>query len=417
MARKETTTCVIAGGGLAGVVLGLLLARSGVEVVVLERRHELLGDFRAAALTPSTSDVLEALGLAADLRRLPHQTCAVLALHTDTARVPLCDLSRLRRAPHPHHLVLAQWDLLELLATRAQRYPEFTLRTGAEVVGVRTERGRIIGLRYRDSDGVHDITATLTVAADGRASSLRGRLGLRVQPLASDLDVAQLRLSRHSGDPDESFLRVTDGRVITGAAREHYWELDHVVPAGGHRALLRHGIGALRHSVAEALPHFAGRVGEITDTDEVPVARAGLGRLREWYRPGVLVLGDAAHPMSPLGGFGVDLAVQDAVAAANITAAHLLLAQKRGRALPDEVLQRVQQRRWWPTVAAQVLQRLLQEHLAAPAFAGAAVPAGWTRLTRVPGWPRLAARWFGYGLRPEHVATPELASPRGPLFH
>lgn len=406
----ESTTCVIAGCGPAGAMLGLLLARAGVDVTVLEQHGDFLRDFRGDTIHASTLRVLDELELLDAFHRLPHQQVSELAVETDTGAATLADFGTLRE-PFPYIALVPQWDFLDFLTREAARYPHFTLRRNAEVTDLVQEtggHGRISGLRYRTPSGsAHEIRAQLTVAADGRHSAVREAAGLARREFGAPMDVLWLRLPRRHGDRDGSFGRVSPGHFLVLLQRTHHWQVGAVIPKGAYERMRARGIDALRGDLARLVPFVADRVGEIRDWDDVRTLRVRIDRLRRWHRPGLLCIGDAAHAMSPVGGVGINLAIQDAVAAANLLARPLA----RGEA-DDGHLARVQRRRWFPTVATQLVQRVIQRRvirrvLGARTASNRAspLPAPLRLLERFPAVRRIPARFVAVGFRPEHVAA------------
>ncbi|MGA4988478.1 FAD-dependent oxidoreductase [Nonomuraea bangladeshensis] len=397
-------TAVIAGGGPAGAMLALLLARAGVEVTLLEKHADFLRDFRGDTIHPSTLQVLDELGLVDELLKLPHQEVRDVGLVTDAGEVRMASLRRLPR-PYDYIAFVPQWDFLTILTSAARRYPGFRLLMGAEAYDLIRERGAVRGVRYRDASGEHELRADLTVAADGRRSALRERAGLVPRELGAPMDVLWFRLPWRDGDPADTFLRVSRGHMMVGINRVSYWQLAYLIPKGGHDRLVGQGIEALRRPVARLLPFLADRVSELGSYDDVSVLTVAINRLRRWHRPGFLCIGDAAHAMSPVFGVGINLAVQDAVAAANALAAPL----RSGAPVPESLLHRIQRRRTPPTVITQTAQRVAQNLLVRRALRGSFDPGVLPRdLTRVPLLNRLLPRLVGTGIRPEHVETEEV---------
>ncbi|MGN9839901.1 FAD-dependent oxidoreductase [Nonomuraea sp. H19] len=394
-------SCVIAGGGPAGAMLALLLARSGVEVTLLEKHADFLRDFRGDTIHPSTLQVLDELGLADEVLKLPHRKLYEPRLVTDTGEVRLTSL---RTLPGPYNYIafIPQWDFLSIVTSAAARYPGFRLLMRSEAYDLIREGGAVRGLRYRDESGEHEIRADLTVAADGRQSVLRERAGLVPQEFGAPMDVVWFRLPWREGDPEDTFLRVARGHMMVAINRVSYWQLAYMIPKGGFDRLVAAGADALRKPVAALLPFLGDRIGQLGGYDDVSVLTVVINRLRRWHRPGFLCIGDAAHAMSPVFGVGINLAIQDAVATANLLAGSL----RSGAPIPESTLRLLQQRRMRPTKVTQAAQRVVQNLLIERALKRQFDPARLPRnLSRIPPLARLTARFFGYGVRPEHVAT------------
>ncbi|MEV4382509.1 FAD-dependent oxidoreductase [Streptosporangium sp. NPDC049644] len=399
MARN---TCVIAGGGPAGAMLALLLARAGVEVTLLEKHGDFLRDFRGDTIHPSTLQILDELGLAEEFHRLPHRKAYGLEIQTDDTTVPIADLSGLK-GKYQYIAFVPQWEFLDLLTGAAARYPNFHLLMESEVHGVIREGDTVRGVRYRDASGEHELRATLTVAADGRRSDVREAAGLVPVEHGAPMDVVWFRLPREPTDSEATFLRMSAGHLMVSINRETYWQLAYVIPKNGFEALRSAGIATLREQVARLLPFLADRVGLLSGFEDVSVLSVALNRLRRWHRPGLLVIGDAAHAMSPVFGVGINLAVQDAVAAANLLAGPLAA----GAEIPESLLARVQRRRTPPTVITQFAQRVVQNRLIRPALTERTRPVRLPRdVSRLPVLGPLARRFIGLGVLPEHVADP-----------
>jgi len=409
-ATVESTTCVIAGCGPAGAVLGLLLARAGVEVLVLEKHADFFRDFRGDTIHPSTLEVLEELGLFEAFDELPHRKTPTIEAWTDDGPVTVADFRGLD-VRHRYIALVPQWDFLDLLTDAAKELPNFTLRMEAEVLEA-VEHGRCVsGLRYRDGGGVHEVRAALTVAADGRSSALTRSAGLVPRRFGAPMDVLWFRIPREDSDPETSFGRVSAGRFLAMINRGDYWQAGYLIPKGSGEELRARSVDTLRATLAELLPFLADRVGEIRGWDDVFLLSVQIDRLRRWHRPGLLCLGDAAHAMSPIGGVGINLAVQDAVAAGNLLAAPLL----RGT-LREGDLARVARRRWLPTAATQAFQRLVGRRVIRPVLAGGGggrTPLALRLLRTRPRLRRIPARLLGVGVLPEHVRVGALSPEPG----
>jgi 2-polyprenyl-6-methoxyphenol hydroxylase-like FAD-dependent oxidoreductase len=392
---------VIAGGGPAGAMLALLLARSGVEVTLLEKHADFLRDFRGDTIHPSTLQVLDEIGLAEEFHALPHHKVHGVTMRTDQGPIQMTDLHGLP-GKYDYIAFVPQWDFLNLLTSAAARYPTFRLLMRAEATGLIREGGVVRGLRYRDPAGEHEIRATLTVAADGRGSDLRRAAGLVPREFGAPMDVVWFRLPREQGDPDEVFGRVSAGGMMVAINRATHWQLAYVIPKGGFDRLRAEGVERFRERVGRLVPFLADRMTLVGGFGDVSVLAVAINRLRRWHLPGLLFIGDAAHAMSPVFGVGINLAVQDAVAAANLLAGPL----RAGAEIPEALLHRVQQRRLPPTVVTQFAQRIAQNRLIRPALAGrigrSPLPP---RLARLPLVGALVRRFIGLGVRPEHVRS------------
>jgi 2-polyprenyl-6-methoxyphenol hydroxylase-like FAD-dependent oxidoreductase len=404
-AETITTECAIAGGGPAGMMLGYLLARAGVEVLVLEKHADFLRDFRGDTIHPSTLEVMYELGILEDFLKRPHQELRELAGEIGDTRVTLADFSHL-----PTHCrfiaLMPQWDFLDFLAEHAKHYPSFSLRMQAEADGLLVEGDTVVGLKAKTPEGSIEIRAGLVVGADGRHSTVRDLAGLEVKDLGAPMDALWLRLSKRPGDGSQSLGRIQAGRLLVMLDRGDYWQCAFVIPKGGFNQLRRQGLEAFRAAIVALAPALADRVEEIASWDEVKLLTVRVDRLKRWYRPGLLCIGDAAHAMSPVGGVGINLAIQDAVAAANI----LALPLREGPVSVD-LLRKVQRRREWPTEMMQAVQLFVQRRIISNVLTMTAQPRppfAVKLLNRYPLLRRLPARLIGLGFRPEHVHSPEL---------
>jgi len=390
------------------MMLGLLLARQGVEVTVLEKHGDFLRDFRGDTVHPSTLRLLDELGMAAEFLELPHQEVRKLGVTTDDGTYVLADFGRLP-GRFPFLAFVPQWDLLDFLADRARRYPNFHLKMNAEVLGVLREEGRVTGIRYRTpGDGEQELRALVTVAADGRDSRLRTEAGLRLREFGAPMDVLWFRLPQppHSTGPSFGGAgRITRGRMLIRLDRGNYWQCAYLVPKGGFAALKAAGLDSFRADLARLLP-----VGDAPEAlrswDDVRVLSVRVDRLTRWHRPGLSFIGDAAHAMSPIGGVGINLAVQDAAAAARLLAGPL-----RDGVVPPRRLAQVRWRRLLPTVVTQGVQRLIQTRVLSRILAGdqaIGTPPVLRFIDRHPVLQGLPARVIGFGVLPEH-ASPSLS--------
>ncbi|WP_197320931.1 FAD-dependent oxidoreductase [Saccharomonospora sp. NB11] len=403
---NERTTCVVIGGGPAGLVLGLLLARAGVEVTVLEKHADFLRDFRGDTVHPSTIRLLDDLGLGDRFALLPQTRLTEVAFPaSDGGRVVVGDLKRLARFghPHPYIAITPQWDLLRLLADAAAEEPCFTLRMRSEVTELVKDRGQVRGVRYRTEDGAtHTLLADLTVACDGRWSLARAQAGLRPKEAPVPMDVWWFRLGRNPGEgPDRLQPHIRGSRFALTIPRRDFYQVAYLARKGMDTELRERGIEAFRRDVAELLPHLADRVHELTTMDDVKHLDVRLNRLERWHTAGLLCIGDAAHAMSPVGGVGINLAVQDAVAAARLLAGPL----RRGQ-VDERALAAVRRRRIMPTIVVQGLQRLLHRVVVAPVMDGrrSGPPKPFTALMRRAPWlSTVPAVIIGVGPRPERA--------------
>ena len=394
----------IAGGGPAGMVLGFLLARAGIEVGVLEKHADFLRDFRGDTIHPSTLEIIWELGLLDAFLALPHSEITQFSGVVNDKVYPFVDLSHV--PTHCKFLAfMPQWDFLNFLAERGKRYPAFHLLMETEALGTLSEGARVTGVRATSPQGEIEIRADLTVGADGRHSTLRNSAQLPVNDFGAPIDVLWLRLPREPSDPGQVFGYIKQGRIFVMLMRDTYWQCAYVIPKGSFEAIRARGIDAFRSGVAQQAPFVADRVGALQSWDDVKLLTVQVDRLEKWYRDGLLFIGDAAHAMSPIGGVGINLAVQDAVAAANI----LYRALSAGSA-PD--LAAVQRRRTFPTVMTQNLQLLIQNTFMSRILRGADAPEQVKRplfleaFKHFPLLRRIPARLIGVGFRPEHVRTP-----------
>ncbi|MFC0543800.1 FAD-dependent oxidoreductase [Kutzneria chonburiensis] len=399
----ERTTCCVVGGGPAGMMLGLLLARAGVDVTVLEKHGDFLRDFRGDTVHASTLRLLDELGLAENFAKVPHRLLTQIGFPAGPETTVGVDLSGLP-GPHKHIAMVPQWDFLDMIADAASTEPTFHLRMNTEATGLTTKDGRVTGITYRTKDGESgEIQADLTVACDGRRSILRSALGLGIRSWRVPMDCWWLRVPRHEGDPIGIGGMIGSGRMVVYIDRGDYFQLAFLIEKGSDARWRKAGLQAFRDSVAGVLPWLADRVDAIESLDDAKLLDVKLDRLTQWYSDGLLCIGDAAHAMSPVGGVGINLAVQDAVAAARILAAPL----RRGTVTTED-LAKVQRRRGPATTITQGMQRLMHDNAVGPALSGRVdlmkrTPLALRLLNRFPKLGLIPAYLVAIGFRPEHA--------------
>lgn len=405
MVTALAAQCCIAGGGPAGMMLGLLLARSGVSVLVLEKHADFLRDFRGDTLHPSTLEVMHELGVLARFLQLPHQKVPRINARFGELEFTVADFSYLP-AQCRYVAFMPQWDFLNFLVEVGSWYPAFQVRMNAEVTDLIEEGGSVVGLRAKTPNGPLEVRSTLVVGADGRHSVVREKAGLSVEEFGAPMDVLWFRLSRRPHDPIDPMGRFDSGRIFIMLNRGDYWQCGFVIAKASLSEIQSQGLPAFRDSVARLAPFVADRVHELREWEPIKLLTVQVDRLRRWYRPGLLCIGDAAHAMSPVGGVGINLAIQDAVATANLLAGGL-----RENRLTIVDLHRVQARRAWPTNMTQRLQLMIQNRIIKRVL-GSSVPLppplAFRLIARFPFLRRLPARLIGLGFRPEHVRTPAI---------
>jgi 2-polyprenyl-6-methoxyphenol hydroxylase-like FAD-dependent oxidoreductase len=385
------------------MMLAFLLARSGVQTLVLEKHADFLRDFRGDTIHPSTLELMHELGLLNEFLKRPHQELKELRGQVGKETFTLADFSHL-----PTHCkfvaLMPQWDFLNFLVEQGRRYPAFHLEMQTEAIDLIQENGRVVGVRVKTPQGQHEIRATLTIGADGRHSIIRSRAGLPSVNLGAPMDVLWMRLSRRSTDGGQTFGHIERGRMMVLINREDYWQCAFVIPKGGADEIRQRGLPAFREEIASMTPFLRDRVKELHDWKDVSLLTVAVDRLTQWSRSGLLCIGDAAHAMSPIGGVGINLAIQDAVASANTLAPAFL----RGGSPTDRHLQAVQQRRTFPTRATQRLQLTIQNNVIRRVLANnkpLTIPWLFKLFQHFPYLRRIPARLLGIGFRPEHVRS------------
>jgi 2-polyprenyl-6-methoxyphenol hydroxylase-like FAD-dependent oxidoreductase len=388
------------------MMLGFLLARAGVSVIVIEKHADFLRDFRGDTVHPSTLEMMYELGLLDEFLKLPHSVVKQISLQIGKDRVIVGHFEHL-----PVHCkfiaLMPQWDFLNFIADRGRRYQTFDLLMQTEAIDLIEENGRVAGVRAKSPEGELEIRAELIVGCDSRHSTIRTKAGLKSDDYGAPMDVMWFRLSHRPGDSEETVGHIESGRMMVMLNRNDYWQCAYVIPKGTAEEVRSAGLDKFRQVIADMSPFVRDRLGEIESWDQVKLLTVAVDRLRRWFRPGLLCIGDAAHAMSPIGGVGINLAVQDAVAAANILAQPL-----RHGTMTIETLESVQRRREFPTRFTQRLQLVLQNNIIGPALEGRRPEAPffmkmlqWPLLRRIPG------RLLALGIRPEHIRTPDITLP------
>lgn len=398
--QRQRAACCIVGGGPAGVMLGFLLARKGVDVIVLEKHKDFFRDFRGDTIHPSTLELMSELGLLDEFLRQPHQELRELTAHFGDKLLHMADFSDV---PTQCKFIafMPQWDFLNFLVSHARRYPQFRLRMEAEVTDLLLENERVVGVTATTPEGILEARADLVVGADGRSSTVRARSGLEVIDLGAPIDVLWFRLSKQPNDPPGAFGFVGAGQFMVLIDRGDYWQTAYLIRKGSFDEKRSRGLQAFRDDIVRCTPFLGGRVSEIKDWNEVRLLSVKVDHLRKWHRDGLLCIGDSAHAMSPVGGVGINLAIQDAVAAANLLAEKLRSGQVR-----EEDLRRVQHRRARPARLTQKVQVFLHEHFLEPIFDSPEAippPLPMRLLEEFPRLRTLPARMIGIGFRPEHI--------------
>ncbi|MGE0417056.1 MAG: FAD-dependent oxidoreductase [Acetobacteraceae bacterium] len=395
-----TTRVCVTGGGPAGMMMGLMLARAGIDVVVLEKHADFLRDFRGDTVHPSTLEVMHELGILDAFLARPHDEVRTVGAQIGDTYFEVADFSTLPTRCK-FIAMMPQWHFLDFIAEEGRRYPSFHLMLRAEAVGLIRENAAVAGVQVNTPDGPQEIRAEFVIAADGRGSTLRDVAGLQVDDQGAPIDVLWMRISRRESDPAASLGRLDAGRLFININRGDYWQCAYVIPKGALEQVRAAGLDAFHAEIVRLAPHFADRVDELATWDDIKLLTVAVNRLSRWDIPGMLCIGDAAHAMSPVGGVGVNLAIQDAVAAANI----LVPVLRRGKATQAD-LQAVQKRRDFPTRMTQRAQVLIQNRVISSVLQGAERPKPpliLRLLQRFPALRRFPARAMGMGVRPEHI--------------
>lgn len=410
MLTSSHAHCCIAGGGPAGMVLGVLLARAGLRVTVLEKHRDFLRDFRGDTMHPSTLQVMHELGWLDEFLKLPHQKVSEIGIDYAGRFMPVADFSKLPVAC-PYIALMPQWDFLNFLAEKGRQYPGFELHMQTEATDLVFTGDRVTGLKAVSPTGEQTIAADLIVAADGRGSILRERAGLKVKDLGAPIDVLWFRLPRKPDDTPQTMGKFERRRMVILLNRGDYWQCAYIIAKGDFERIKGLGLDAFLADLAGVVPFAADRVGSISSWDDVKLLTVRVDRLETWWREGFLCIGDAAHAMSPVGGVGINLAVQDAIAAANI-----LYNPLHRNALRSEELAAVQKRRLWPAQLTQSMQVAAHKRVLAPLLAGelsAKPPLPLRILASFPAARHLVGRTIGLGVRPEHISEGLLKAMQG----
>jgi 2-polyprenyl-6-methoxyphenol hydroxylase-like FAD-dependent oxidoreductase len=394
--------CVIVGGGPAGMMTGYLLARAGVQVAVLEKHADFNRDFRGDTIHPSTLGLLHELGLLDEFLKLPHQEMKQLKGIFNGRPVTMTDFSRIRT--HCQFIAfMPQWDFLNFFAAKARCFPSFALHMQHEVIDLILEGGGVVGVRAKNPDGELNFRADLVIGADGRNAITHTRAGFDTQELGVPIDALWMHISKRGGDPEQLFGFFRHGKLLVLINRDDYYQAGFVIPKGGIEAIKEKGLPFLHSEIVGLAPFLKDRITELDDWSKIKLLTVQINRLRKWCREGLLCIGDSAHAMSPAGGVGINLALQDAVATANLLAAKL-------RAGPVSVvdLEKVQERREWPTRVIQAMQVFIHRRVVTgrESKSGDSLPLFVRLLQWFPFLSGLPARLIGIGPRPEHIHSP-----------
>jgi 2-polyprenyl-6-methoxyphenol hydroxylase-like FAD-dependent oxidoreductase len=411
MAKSLEVQCCIVGGGPAGMMLGYLLGRAGVRTVVLEKHADFLRDFRGDTVHPSTLRIMHELGLLQDFLKLPHTELHAISAEIGSRSFQLADFSPIA-GPGNFIALMPQWDFLNFLADKGRAFSSLRVLMSVQADELLMASGRVVGVKAKSLEGLLEVRSDLVVGCDGRTSTIRAASGLAVQDLGAPIDVLWFRLSKQPGDPAQVLGRMSHNKMLVSIDRNEYWQCAFVIRKDGIERVRAEGMAAFRASVIDVAPHFADRIDELQSFDDIKLLSVSLDRLNRWSKPGLLCIGDAAHAMSPVGGVGINLAIQDAVATANILAAKLAVG-----AVSDEDLDAVRRRRMFPVKVIQGLQAAIHNKVLKPRVSGTDAPlaAPWPlRLLDKSRWlRRWPARLLGVGVRPEHVRSPQRSELQG----
>jgi 2-polyprenyl-6-methoxyphenol hydroxylase-like FAD-dependent oxidoreductase len=402
--RVIHTRCCIVGGGPAGMMLGYLLGRAGIETLVLEKHADFFRDFRGDTVHPSTLQVMDELGLIDDFLKLPHQELQKMEGKFGETMIRLADLSRLN-VKYPFVAFMPQWDFLNFLREKGQRFPSLNVMMNTEAADLIRSGDSVVGVVAATSAGRLEIRSDLTIGCDGRHSTVRQCAGLEVEEVGAPMDVLWFRAGRRNNENESLFARIQTGKMLVTFDRGDYWQCAYVIPKGQCDAVKARGLDAFRDDVIGMAPILASGISDVRSWDDVKLLTVAINRLKRWTRPGLICIGDAAHAMSPVGGVGVNLAIQDAVATAN------LLAAKLAHGSPSEAeLDAVQRRREFPVRLVQAMQVVVQKNIISLAIKGGDRPIRPPMIVRlvnaIPWLQGLFARFVGVGVRPEHVHSP-----------
>ncbi|THD62503.1 MAG: FAD-dependent oxidoreductase [Bradyrhizobium sp.] len=401
------TRCCIVGGGPAGMMLGYLLGRAGIDTVVLEKHADFFRDFRGDTVHPSTLQVMDELGLIDGLLKLPHQRVQKMDGKFGDTSIRVADLSRVP-TKYPFIALMPQWDFLNFLRESGKQFASLKVMMNAEAADLVWSGDTVAGVKVNTPDGPVEIHADLTIGCDGRHSVVRQRANLELTEIGAPMDVLWFRAGKRLGETENLFARVETGKMMVTFDRGDYWQCAYVIAKGQYEAVKARGLEAFLDDVKRMAPILKEGVAEVKTWDDVKLLTVAIDRLKHWTRPGLLCIGDAAHAMSPIGGVGVNLAVQDAVATANLLAARLT----KGRPSEDE-LDAVRRRREFPVRMTQAMQVMVQNNLISAALSPGdrplSAPVFLRIISAVPWLQGLTARFVAVGVRPEHVQSPEAA--------